>query len=329
MPSSFTEIVLPLARVSFATNSERRSRIPVCLVGNGLRGGGPLASIPVQALRQIDRWGSSFAAAAVVVPGGVVAVHGDESRIVRWASLTKLLTAYSALVATERGMLELDEPAGPPGSTLRHLLAHASGLPFVGSTPIARPGERRIYSNCGFERAAEHLSERVGMPFEDWLAASVLGPLGIDGRLEGSPAAGFHGTLQGLIGFAQELLEPQLLRPATFATATRVQFPGLGGVLPGVGRFEPNDWGLGFELRDDKRPHWTGRWNSRRTFCHFGGSGTFLWVDPAQEVALACLSSREFDDWALDAWPALSDAVLAELARREASPLGRLSSSRG
>ena len=37
-------------------------------------------------------------------------------------------------------------------------------------------------------------------------------------------------------------------------------------------------------------------------------------VDPEREVALACLTDREFDSWALAAWPALADAVLAELA---------------
>jgi CubicO group peptidase (beta-lactamase class C family) len=282
----------------------------------------------VQALRQIDRWGCSFAAAAVIGRQGVIAVHGDEARVARWASVTKLLTAYSTLIALERGLLELDEPAGPPGATLRHLLAHASGLPFVGSTPIARPGERRIYSNCGFERVAEHVAVRVGMPFDRWLELSLLEPLAIQGRLEGSAASAFRGPLTGLTAFALELLEPRLLARSTLREATSVQFPGLGGVLPGVGRFEPNDWGLGFELRDEKQPHWTGRWNSARSFGHFGGSGTFLWVDPAQEVGLACLTDRDFDEWALKAWPALSDAVLAELARREASPVARASRSR-
>ncbi|MGZ4411238.1 MAG: serine hydrolase domain-containing protein [Gaiellaceae bacterium] len=278
----------------------------------------------MQALRQIDGWGCSFAAAAVVGRERTLASRGDERRVVRWASVTKLLTAYSALIALERDALDLDAPAGPPASTFRHLLAHASGLSFVGSTPIARPGARRIYSNCGFELAADYLAARVGMPFEAWLGGCLLQPLGIEGHLAGSAAAGFHGTLEGLARFARELLEPRLVSVALLNEATSAQFPDLGGVLPGVGRFEPDDWGLGFELRGDKRPHWTGRWNSLRTFGHFGGSGTFLWVDPAQEIALACLTDREFDDWALDAWPALSDAVLAELARRE-SAAARLS----
>ena len=96
--------------------------------------------------------------------------------------------------------------------------------------------------------------------------------------------------------------------------ATSVQFPGLAGVLPDLGRFDPNDWGLGFELRDAKTPHWTGTANSPRTFGPFGGSGTFLWVDPEPGLALACLTDRDFGEWAKEAWPRLSDDVLAENA---------------
>jgi CubicO group peptidase (beta-lactamase class C family) len=75
---------------------------------------------------------------------------------------------------------------------------------------------------------------------------------------------------------------------------------------------EPNDWGLGFELRDAKQPHWTGMRNSSLTFGHFGRSGTFLWVDPERDLALACLTDLTFGDWAKDAWPRLADAILTE-----------------
>ena len=95
---------------------------------------------------------------------------------------------------------------------------------------------------------------------------------------------------------------------------SRVQFPGLDGVLPDFGRFSPLDWGLGVELKGDKAPHWSGSRTSAATFGHFGGSGTFLWVDPERELACAVLTGREFGDWAKDAWPRLSDAVLEELA---------------
>jgi CubicO group peptidase (beta-lactamase class C family) len=268
----------------------------------------------VDALRQIDAWGAAHASAGVVRGGDVVATRGARDVPLRWASVTKLATALAVLVAAEEGVLDLDHPAGPEGSTIRHLLAHASGLPFEGGAPIAKPGQRRIYSNTGFEVLAQELELASDIPIGEYIHAAVFEPLGIDAELRGSAAAGVHGTLDDMLLLARELQSPTLVAPETFAEATTVQFPGLGGVLPGFGRWEPNDWGLGFELRDAKAPHWTGTHNSARTFGHFGGSGTFLWVDPEAGLACACLTDREFDDWALDAWPALSDAVLAEAA---------------
>jgi CubicO group peptidase (beta-lactamase class C family) len=153
------------------------------------------------------------------------------------------------------------------------------------------------------------------MPFGEYLKAAVLDPLGLAGaELRGRPSEGIWGTLADLTAFGRELLTPALVAPETLAEATVVAFPGLVGVLPGIGRQEPNDWGLGFELKDAKRPHWTGAANSPRTFGHFGGAGTFLWVDPDARVACACLTDLEFAEWALSAWPPLADAVLAELA---------------
>ena len=140
----------------------------------------------------------------------------------------------------------------------------------------------------------------------------VLGPLGMSATtLVDRPSQGLAGPSSDLASFAVELLRPSLLDPATFTLATSVAFPGLTGVLPGVGRFDPCDWGLGFELRDGKAPHWTGSTNSPATFGHFGGSGTFLWIDPVARLGLAVLTDREFGLWALDAWPRLSDEVLA------------------
>ena len=268
----------------------------------------------MRALEQIDAWPAPTAAVAVVRPEGVVASRGPAERVFRWASVTKLFTAYASLIAAEEGVLDLDEPAGPPGSTVRHLLAHASGLPFEGAAPIAKPGERRIYSNTGFDLVGARLAERAEMPFAEYLDAAVLVPLGLAGcELRGRPSEGIWGPLADLAAFGRELLTPTLVAAETLDEATEVAFPGLVGVLPGIGRLEPNDWGLGFELKDAKRPHWTGASNAPATCGHVGGAGTFLWVDPDAGVACACLTDLEFDEWALAAWPALADAVLSEL----------------
>ena len=269
----------------------------------------------VGVLKSVEDWGASTVAIALVDADGLVARHGPPDRSMRWASITKMLTAYVVLIAERRALISLDERAGPPGATVRHLLAHASGLPFDETVPISPPARTRIYSNAGFDTLAGVVFAAAGRPFQALLREWVFDPLGMDGaRLLERPSQGVHGTLDDLVAFAAELLRPRLLPVETLELATSVAFPGLGGVLPGVGRFDPLDWGLGFELRDGKQPHWTGSMNSPATFGHFGGSGTFLWVDPEADLALACLTDREYDDWALEAWPAISDAVLAAAA---------------
>jgi CubicO group peptidase (beta-lactamase class C family) len=274
-----------------------------------------LVSPRVDALMQVDAWSPDNVAVGAVDPDGVRDWHGDEAREFPWASITKPVVALATLVAAEEGVVDLDEEAGPPGSTVRHLLAHASGLPFDGTVPIAGVGERRIYSNAGFEVLAQHVERRAEMPFVEYLTEAVLEPLEFSGELRGSPASGLYGTLLDLLELGQEFLRPTLVSPETLEEATSVAFPGLAGVLPDFGRMDPNDWGLGVELRGSKSPHWTGTRNSPRTFGHFGGSGAFLWVDPDAELALGLLTDSDFDDWrdeAKRAWPELSDAVLAE-----------------
>jgi CubicO group peptidase (beta-lactamase class C family) len=244
----------------------------------------------------------------------LAATGGDEPY--PWASVTKLITALAVLSSVDRGEVALDEPAGPPGATVRHLLAHASGVAPDGDAVLSPPGRRRIYSNRGIEIAADVVADRTGTAFEKVLRERVLTPLGMDGTvLDGSPAHGALGPVSDLARLGRELLSPTLV-PALMAEATGPVFPGLAGVLPGFGRQEPNDWGLGFEIRDGKSPHWTGSRNSPATFGHFGQSGSFLWVDPEAGIACAALADRAFGEWAAEVWPPLADAVLGEFATR-------------
>jgi CubicO group peptidase (beta-lactamase class C family) len=272
----------------------------------------------MSALDAVADWPVTSVAAAVVGPSGVVASHGDTAHRFALASVTKPLVARAAQIAIEEGVVELDTPAGPPGSTVRHLLAHASGLSIRSDESISEPGRRRVYSNYGFQVLAETLEQASGIEFGQYLTEAVFGPLEMtDTSLEGgAEAAGFGAmsTVADLAAFARDLLRPVTVSEQMHSEAIDVQFPGLAGVLPGFGVQRPNDWGLGFEIRDGKSPHWTGSANSGRTYGHFGQSGTFLWVDPDVDVALVVLTDRNFGDWAYPLWPALSDEVLREFA---------------
>jgi CubicO group peptidase (beta-lactamase class C family) len=270
----------------------------------------------MSALDAITDWPVPTAAAAVVGPSGVLAEFGDTERRFALASVTKPLVARAVQVAIEEGVLELDTPAGPQGSTVRHLLAHTSGLSMQSAKTTAAPGTRRVYSNYGFGVLAEKVQQASDIAFERYLAEAVFEPLGMGSSalVGGAEAAGYgaESTVADLAAFAGDLLRPVLVSPELHAEAITVQFPGLDGVLPGFGVQRPNDWGLGFEIRDGKSPHWTGSSNSGETFGHFGQSGTFIWVDPASDLALVVLTDRDFDKWTHPLWPAVSDGVLRE-----------------
>jgi CubicO group peptidase (beta-lactamase class C family) len=268
------------------------------------------------ALDQVARWDVPNAAAAVVgADGSVLATHGDLDREFALASITKIVTGWAALIAAEEAVVSLDDPAGQPGCTLRHLLAHAGGYPFDGDDPVSAPGRRRIYSNSGIEIAAQAVAARAGIAFERYLVEAVIEPLGMShSRVAGSPAHGMISTTSDMTRLLAELQRPRLLSTDTARAAVSVQYPDLAGIVPGVGRFDPCPWGLGIEIRGDKSPHWTGTSSSRGTFGHFGGAGTMTWVDPEARCGLVALSDRPFDRWpgALESWRTLSDDVVAE-----------------
>jgi CubicO group peptidase (beta-lactamase class C family) len=273
----------------------------------------------VQVLRAIDDWPVPSAGAAVVTADTTVN-HGEISAVQRIASVTKPLFAYAVLIAVEEGTLNLDEPAGPLGSTVRHLLAHASGLPFerteAGLNIGGATGTRRIYSNAGFDVLGKLLESRAQMTAAEYLHLAVFEPLGmLHSELQGSVAKDVNSNVNDLALFARELLRPTLVAPETWRALTAIQFPELAGVVPGLGTYRPCPWGLGVEIRGRKTPHWTGNNNSPSTFGHFGGTGSMLWVDPEADVALVALTGREFGPWAAPLWQTLSDDVLSALPK--------------
>ena len=267
-----------------------------------------------------------------------LAEAGAVDEIFPFASVTKPIVAWSALVAVERGLLDLEAPAQPgearsmagscavpvpagscavpapalTGATVRHLLAHASGIAFDSDAVLAVPGTRRIYSNRGIEILGERLEEATATPLERWIETTVLEPLGMSSVLvPGSPAHSGEGSARDLAVFARELAAPRLISADSAREATSVVFPGLDGILPGYGRQAPNDFGLGVEVRGRKRPHWTGTTSSPATFGHFGQSGSFIWVDPEARRQAVFLGARPFGRAHAAHWPELSDQILA------------------
>lgn len=271
------------------------------------------------ALQQVNNWDVPFVAAGAVNTSAVVTVGNIDERV-PVASITKLLTAYACIVAWEEGALELDAPTPDEGVTIRHLLAHTGGYHFDDHVQLSPAGTRRMYSNTSFVLLANELSQAVGFPAVEYVNEAVVQPLGLSSTTFDDSviqlAAGGSSTVRDLTVLAQEFLAPTLVTPASWESARQVQFPGLAGVVPGWGSYDPCDWGLGMELKGTKDPHWMGATAPPTCYGHFGGAGSMMWIDPEINAALIAVTNRPFGTWANDAWPGFSDDMRAELSSR-------------
>lgn len=229
-----------------------------------------------------------------------------------WASVTKLVAALAAAIDVQEGRASLEDPVGPPGVTLAHLLSHASGLGFEASDPVGEPGVKRIYSNYGIDLASAHLAPDGDVA--RWFTTRVLTPLEMSSaRLEGRAAQGLVGSTHDLMHLAREWVTPTLLTREARDATVGVYLPELSGVVPGFGRFTPCPWGLGPEVRGEKH-HWMGDWPAD-SFGHFGRSGALALVNVDEAIVVVATSTVAFGSWAHDAWPSWTSKVRAEAAR--------------
>ena len=112
------------------------------------------------------------------------------------ASISKVVTAYTALRLVEEGKLSLDEPVHtylkepwlPPSVradriTLRHLLSHCSGLTddvvFKNREIVHEPGTRFLYSGLGAEYVREMIEQVSQKSLEEVAREKVFTPLGM------------------------------------------------------------------------------------------------------------------------------------------------------
>jgi CubicO group peptidase (beta-lactamase class C family) len=225
-----------------------------------------------------------------------------------------------------------------------------TGPPGVASLdvePVAPPGTRRIYSNEGYAVLGELLSAATGMPFGRYVHESVFAPLGMDAHLglpeseygraldvrepglsrpgvalfnsrqwrqRGTAAGGAFATLEAYAQFVAMLLRRgnPLLAPETFDEMAAVQFPGIAGGIESFQTWEVADWSLGCDVRDHKRPHWTGGRAAPSTLSHFGASGTLFMADYEAGVGLVALANRgTYSGWPMRPghWQDLCDSL--------------------
>jgi CubicO group peptidase (beta-lactamase class C family) len=215
------------------------------------------------------------------------------------------------------------------------------------------PGTQRWYSNAGYVQAARLLEAASGMSCAGYLAEAVLSPLAMDASLglsaaEGARAArvwqpgrygedelfnsqrfrddappqgGGFATARAYGAFLTCLLAHggagahALLAPETVEEMLAPQFGPLPGGVGGVGEWPALCWGLGFDVRGTREPHWTGDALGERAASHFGASGTLAWLDPERGLGLVALANRgSYSGWWREPWAALGVAVTAAAA---------------
>jgi CubicO group peptidase (beta-lactamase class C family) len=139
----------------------------------------------------------------------------DRDTVFRIASMTKSFTAMAILKLRDEGKLSLDDPAekyvpelkglkyptsDSPRITVRHLLSHSEGFPednpwgdrqladsdeqmsamIRAGIPFSNaPGIAYEYSNFGFAILGRIVSTVAGEPYENYVAANILRPLGM------------------------------------------------------------------------------------------------------------------------------------------------------
>lgn len=251
----------------------------------------------------LDGWPAAASAVVVRLVDGraePIATAGEMTVVREWASVSKMVVAWAAALAVDRGERRYEDVVESSGATLAHLLAHASGLGAEETDPVRAVGTRRIYSNVGVDRAFAHVSG--GTPAAEWLAERIFVPWGLTScELRGRPSSGVRGSTEDMARLAVAWL-----RADGFSTATRDRvlqpfLPELTGIVPGFGRFTPCAWGLGPELRDSKQ-HWMGAWPAS-SFGHFGQSGALVLANCDLGVAVVATSDAPFGPWAVELWP--------------------------
>ncbi|WP_422926224.1 exo-beta-N-acetylmuramidase NamZ domain-containing protein [Singulisphaera sp. PoT] len=268
------------------------------------------------------------------------------------ASLTKpISTATSIMILVDQGRLHLDDTLakllpefdnhGKGAITLEQLLRHRTGL--IADNPIgdfkdgpaeawkkiaeldllSNPGEKFLYSDVNFMILGKIVERVSGSPLDEFAAAHIFKPLGIEARfLPTDPAraaptekfqgallrgvvhdpraralggvaghAGLFGTADDIAIYAQMILDlgktrdgQVILKPETVRAMTDA------ADTPARQRR-----GLGWDV-DTPFSSLRGQRFGPRSFGHTGFTGTSLWIDPETDMAVVILSSRLHPD---------------------------------
>jgi CubicO group peptidase (beta-lactamase class C family) len=219
--------------------------------------------------------------------------------------------------------------------------------------PAYVPGTQRWYSNASYVLAAHLLEDASGMSCASYLQEAILAPLGMDASLGlaggdaartarvwqpgrygddelfnsgrfrrdappqsgGYASARAYGKLLSCLLAGGSASGTGLLAEETVDEFLAPQLGPLPGGVNGVGEWPDLCWGLGFDVRGAREPHWAGPSLGPRTASHFGASGTLAWLDPERGLGLVALANRgSYSGWWREPWATLGTAVTSAAA---------------
>ena len=191
---------------------------------------------------------------------------------------------------------------------------------------IASPGERFVYSDLGFIVLGELVARLAGKPLDQFAAEEIFSPLGMSdtgfcpdpalrpriapteksgqeflrgvvhdpraARLGGVAGhAGLFSTADDLWKFAAMLLNRGTWGGRTILAPHALRIMTQPHGLPGCRGFRALGWDVQSPLSSNRSPEY-----SPFAFGHGGFTGTGMWVDPVNDLAVIFLSSRLHPD---------------------------------
>ena len=328
----------------YVTLVSRRGRL-VWLDAAGLRDVDSGAAMTEDAIFQIASMTKPITATAVMM-------LAEEGRL----STADLVETYLPEFRGQRMVLSRDGDEvtmGPPTRkiTLRDLLTHTSGM--GGGFPTALqeifrtrdrtlaeavavysqqplefpPGTEWRYSNMGIATLGRIVEVVSGMPFEDFLAQRIFGPLGMkdtfffppeakhgriapihrvaDGELENTgsdiyrrgarypaPEGGLYSTARDLVRFYQMFLNGGELDGARIVSSSTVEVMTRNHTGEIEAGFAPG-MGFGYGWTVVRNVDGVFRGNSIGTYGHGGAYRTYAFVDPEKELIGVILFQKE------------------------------------
>ena len=215
-----------------------------------------------------------------------------------------------------------------PAEDTQHPLIHEYLCLRYGAPLWKPPGTEMSYYDYNYELLGEIVRRISGRSFAEFAREQILEPLGMEDthyiapdslypRIVRRPAdvpypdinewagqgqwasGGAFSTAKDMAVFGHMFLcrgiygDARILSPASVAEMTRNQIPGIAARYGD--EFLPEaSWGLGWGVLGYSR--YGGTLRSASAFCHGGGGGVFLWVDPIYEIVGVCFSVQTVED---------------------------------